>query len=291
MAFCKNCGKEIKKGEKCSCETEVRFCKGCGKKLVGSEVCDCESKAVVAAAGSFDFVETMKNIKDDLLGSIKNPITVIKENTDANNMPKTYILIAILALTFGLFFVSLFKGLFEVIFGTMMGGMGSLVDTSELMDAIKIPYLKLIIFGMIIFAIMAAAYGLIMLLVPAIFKNKKVNYKQALTMTASAHTPLIWSNVVCALLGFLGLDIKFILIIYLVANLIVTYNFAYAYADYTEIKANSFGYAIAVLVVLTSLIVGGATYVISDSMSESLAKDMVDVDLDDLEDIDMDFDY
>ena len=34
-----------------------------------------------------------------------------------------------------------------------------------------------------------------------------------------------------------------------------------------------------------------ATYVISDSMSESLAKDMVDVDLDDLEDIDMDFDY
>lgn len=287
MAFCKNCGKEIKKGAKCSCETEVKFCKGCGKKLVGSEVCDCESKTT-ATSGSFDFVETMKNIKDDLLGCIKNPITVIKENTDANNMPKTYVLIAILALTFGLFFVSLFKGLFEVIFTTMMGSYGALMDVSELMDEIKIPYLKLIIFGMIIFAIMAAAYALIMLLVPAIFKNKKINYKQALTMTASAHTPLIWSNVVCALLGFLGLDITIVLVVYLVANLIVTYNFAYAYAGYTEVKENRFGYAIAVLVLLTSLIVGVATYAISNSMTDSITKDMVDVDL---EDLDMDFDY
>jgi len=287
MAFCKNCGKELKKGAKCSCETEVKFCKGCGKKLVGSEVCDCESKTT-AASGSFDFVETMKNIKDDLLGSIKNPVTVIKENTDANNMPKTYVLIAILALTFGLFFVSLFKGLFEVIFTSMMGGYGALIDASELMEEIKIPYLKLIIFGMIIFAIMAAAYALIMLLVPTIFKNKKLSYKQALTMTASAHTPLIWSNVICALLGFLGLDITIILVIYLVVNLIVTYNFAYAYAGYTEVKENRFGYAIAVLVLLTSLIVGVATYAISNSMTDSITEDMVDVDL---EDLDMDFDY
>ena len=287
MAFCKNCGKEIKKGAKCSCEKEVKFCKSCGKKLVGSEVCDCESKTV-AAAGSFDFVQTMKDIKDDLLGCIKNPVTVIKENTDANNMPKTYVLVAILALTFGLFFVSLFKGLFGLIFSSMAGSYSSVVDMSEMMDVIKIPYLKLILFGALIFVVMAAAYALIMLLVPAIFKNKKLDYKQSLTMTAAAHTPLIWSNVICSLLGFLELDITVVLVIYLVVNLIVTYNFAYAYAGYTEVKENRFGYAIAVLVLLTSLIVGFVTYTLSNSMTDSITKDMVDVDL---EDLDMDFDY
>ena len=280
MAFCKNCGKEIKKGAKCSCEKEVKFCKVCGKKLTGSETCDCESKNVAAAAGSFDFVETMKNIKDDLLGCIKNPITVVKENTDANNMPKTYILIALLALTFGLFFTSLFKGLFGLIFSSVAGAYSSLIDMSEMMDAIKIPYLKLIVMGTLLFAVMAAAYALIMLLVPVIFKNKKLNYKQSLTLTASAYMPLIWSNVVCAILGFLELNISIVLIIYLVSNLIVTYNFAYAYAGYTEVKENRFGYAIAVLVLLTSLIVGVVTYAFSDTMTDSITEDMIDIDED-----------
>lgn len=285
MAFCKNCGKEIKKGEKCSCETEVKFCKGCGKKLKGNESCNCaESKAVVSAT-SFDFVETMKEIKDDLLGIFKNPVTIIKENTDVNNMPKTYALIIILALTFGLFFVSLFKGLFGLIFSTIAGTYSSLIDMSEVMDVIKIPYLKLIVLGAIIFAIMAVVYALIMLLIPAIFKNKKLNYKQSLTLTATAYMPMIWANTICALLGFLELNIAVILVVYLVANLIVQYNFAYAYAQYTGIKENNFGYAIAILVVLTSIIVGICTYTISNSMTDSITKDMIDIDTDDLEDL------
>ena len=154
MAFCKKCGKELKKGEKCSCETEVRFCKNCGKKLVGDEVCDCEKETATSSQTTgFDFVETMKNIKDDMLSSIKNPVSVIKDNTDKVNMPKTYIVLVLIALTFGLFIASLCKTLFATLVSTMMGSMSSLVKTSDIMDAIKIPYVKIIAYGAIIFAI------------------------------------------------------------------------------------------------------------------------------------------
>ena len=135
MAFCKKCGNELKKGEKCSCETEVKFCKKCGKKLIGNEVCDCAESKSSTNSSNFDFVETMKDIKDDLFVSLKKPVTLIKENTDTNNMPKTYILIVILALTFGLFIASLCKSLIGLLVGSMTGSYSSLIDTAEINPA------------------------------------------------------------------------------------------------------------------------------------------------------------
>lgn len=283
MAFCKKCGKELKKGEKCTCESEVKFCKGCGKKLVGDETCDCNASKKTTTSTDFDFATTMKDIKDDMLSSIKTPVTVIKENTDSKNMPKTYILMVIIALTFGLFVAGLFKSLI----GFIISSMGSIASyaSSEIMDYIKVPYVKIIAYGTIIFAIMIAAYALIMLLVPSIFKNKKLSYTEALTLTTSAFIPYIWSNVICAILGFLGLSTTFVLIIYLVVNIIVTYNFAYSYGQYTKVEDNKFGYAIAVLFILSAIIVGICTYVVSNSMVKSIGQDMVDVDTDDLEDL------
>ena len=286
MAFCKKCGKELKKGEKCSCETEVRFCKNCGKKLVGDEVCDCEKETATSTQTTgFDFVETMKNIKDDMLSSIKNPVSVVKENTDKINMPKTYIVLVLIALTFGLFIASLCKTLFATLVSTMMGSMSSLVKTSDIMDAIKIPYVKIIAYGAIIFAIMLFAYALVMLIVPAIFKNKKIDFKKSLTLTTAAYAPLAMVNLICAILGFLGLNAGFVLILFLIANMIVTYNFVYSYADYTKVDSNKFGYAITLLVILASIAVGICTYALSNSMVKSISQDIVDVDTDDLKDL------
>ncbi len=286
MAFCKNCGKELKKGEKCSCESEVKFCKNCGKKLVGDATCDCNaSKSSSSNSSGFDFVQTMKNIKDDMISSLKNPVSVIKENTDKEDMPKTYIVLVLVALTFGLFVASLCKTLFATLVSSMMGGMSSLIKSSDIMDAVKIPYFKIIIFGALILAIMLFAYAVIMLVVPSIFKNKKIGFKQSLTLTVSAFAPLAMANLICAILGFLGLNATFVLILYLVANMIVTYNFIYSYAQYTKVDSNKFGYAITLLVVLASLIVGICTYALSNSMAKSISQDIVDIDTDDLEDL------
>lgn len=285
MAFCKKCGKELKKGEKCSCESEVRFCKNCGKKLVGDEVCDCVKEEKPSTPTEFDFMETMKNIKDDMLSSIKNPISVVKDNTDKENMPKTYILLVLVALTFGVFIASLCKTLFATLVSSMMGSVSSLVKTSDIMDAVKIPYVKIIAYATIIFAIMLFAYALIMLVVPAIFKNEKIDFKKSLTLTTTAYAPLAIVNLVCAILGFLGLNAGFVLILFLIANMIVTYNFVYSYADYTKVDSNKFGYAITLLVILSSLIVGICTYALSSSMAKSISQDIVDVDTDDLKDL------
>ncbi len=273
MAFCKKCGKELKKGETCSCEKEVKFCKYCGKKLVGDEQCDCEKSSNEATTTQFDFVATLKEIKDDLLKSLKKPVTVTKENVEQKNMPETYMLLVIIALTFGIFIASLCKNLIGLLISSMSGSLSSLVDMS---DYIKIPYFKVIAFGTIIFAIMILAYALIMLLVKALFKNKEISFKDGLTLTVSAYMPLVFVNVICAILGFLNLNATVVLCIYMVCNMIVTYNFAYAYAKITNVNENKFGYVIATLVVLTSLIVGICTYTVSKNMTESLTEDMVD---------------
>lgn len=268
MAFCKNCGKELKKGEKCSCEKEVKFCKNCGKKLIGSEVCGCEKST---STTNFDFVETMKEIKADLLTSLKKPVTFTEENTDTKNMPKTYVLLILLSLTFGIFIASLCKTLFATIISSLSGGF-SLLSVSN----INIPYIKIIIFGSIIFAIAMAVYSLIILLIPSLFKNKKLSYTEALTFTTSAHMPMMWANVICAILGFLGVSAGIVLILYLIANMIVTYNFMYSYKKYTNINDNKFGYAIAVLVILSSILIGICTYAVSSSITKSITHNMVD---------------
>ena len=191
MAFCKKCGKELKKGEKCTCEEKVKFCKNCGKKLTGDATCDCDaSKSSCSNSNGFDFVQTMKNVKDDMILSLKNPVSVIKENTDKEDMPKTYIVLVLIALTFGLFVASLCKTLFATLVSSMMSGMSSLIKSADIMDAVKIPYFKIMIFGAIILVVMLLAYAVIMLVVPSIFKNKKIEFKQALTLTVSAFAPL-----------------------------------------------------------------------------------------------------
>jgi hypothetical protein len=284
MAFCKNCGKELKKGEKCSCEKDVKFCKSCGKKLVGDEVCDCTDKKENTSSTNFDIVETLKEIKDDLITSLKKPVKVIKDNTDANNTPKTYVLLVLIAVTFGLFISSLFKSLIVTVIDMVAGSYSSFISDAA-MDAINIPYLKIIAYGTIIYAIILAVYGLIMLLIPSIFKNKKISFKEALTLTTSAFAPMIWANVICAVLGFLAVNTGLILILYMVAYIIVSYNFVYAYGKYTEVDENKFGYTIALLIVLASIISGICTYAISKNMVESITNDIVDIDTDDIDDL------
>ena len=258
----------------------MAFCKYCGKKLEDGEKCGCaESKTTKTTKKSegFDFGKTMNGIKDDLFASIKNPIDVIEDNTDAEDMPKTYIMAAIIALTFGIFFAALMKNLLSLILDTMLAGLGSLVS-----DKIEIPYVKVILYGFIIFAITLLAYAVIMLVIPAIFKNKKIDFKKALSLTTAAYIPMIWANLIVAVLGFLNLDIRIVLAVYLIASIAVGYNFAYAYAKYTDIKPNKFGYAIATLVVLSAIISGVATYALSNSMTKSIAGDMTKID-DDLD--------
>ena len=293
MAFCKNCGKEIKKGEKCSCESEVKFCKSCGKELVGNETCDCGGAK--SSTKDFDFVATMTEIKDDLLKVWKKPIDVINDNADANDTPKTLIGLALIALTFGLFIASIFKNIYGLILGSI-GSLGALGmgASSAISKAIKLPYVKITLFALIIWAIMAAVYALVMLIIPAIFKNKKLNYPRSLTLTVTAFLPLIWANVICAVIGFLGLNLLVVMVPYLIVNIIVGYNFVYAYAKYTNVKDNKFAYVITVLLVLSSIITGICDSIVLPAMTESIGNDVAksildfdedDFDLDDLEDL------
>lgn len=281
MAFCKNCGKEIKDGEKCSCEKESKFCKNCGKKLKGNETCDCEGakKVATASSGSFDFAATMKDIKDDLLNVWKKPVDVVKENTDANNFPKTICVLVIVALSFGIFISSIFKYLYSLIADFVL--VSGSVNISDFVD---LPYVKIAFFGMILWILSTLGYVLAILAVQAIFKNKKLNFKEALTLTVSSHYPLVWANVICAVIALLNLSAIIIFLPWLIVNIIVMYNFAHSYSVYTNVNDNKFGYVLTVLVCIAAIIGGICSAVVSPSMGRSIGEDIVDsIDIDDMD--------
>lgn len=285
MAFCKNCGKEIKDGEKCSCEKDSKFCKNCGKKLAANETCDCggaKKATATASSSNFDFAATMKDIKDDLLNVWKKPVDVVKANTDANNLPKTICTLVIVALSFGLFIAGIFKYIFTLL-ADVVFAVGS-VDVSDMVD---LPYVKIAFFGMVIWALTTLGYVVAILAVQAIFKNKKLNFKEALTFTVSAHYPLVWANVICAVIALLNLNALVIFLPWLIVNIIVMYNIAHAYSVYTNVEDNKFGYVLTVLVCIAGVIGGICTSVVTPSMMQSIGEDIADsVDLDD-----MDFDW
>ena len=268
MAFCKNCGKELKKGEKCNCAEAKETKKTTTKKSEG-----------------FDFAKTMVAIKDDLLKSIKNPIDVIKENVDENDMPKTYIMAALYALSFAIFFCGIFKLILPAIMSLIAMASGSLKSLGlGSLTKMKLPYFKIGIYGLIIGAVTIAAYAVVMLLVPAIFKNKKLDFKKSMTLTSSAMLPMLFVNLIAAILCFLNLDVRLTLIVLLAGNSIVTYNFAKAYSEIAEVESNKFGYTIALLVILASFITSLFVYVTAETFTNSMAEDMVkdNLDLDDL---------
>lgn len=272
MAVCKKCGNEVEKGEKCTCEAKPKFCTECGKKIENGVECTCQTVAQSAPA-QFDFMTTLVKIKDNLLMSIKKPVTVVEENVKENNIPKAYITLAILALTFGLFISSLIKNLMVLLLQSM-GGLYAMAMTSDVMDAIKIPYLKITLYGMISFGLMIAVYACVMLLISKIFKTKEIKFLEGLNLATSAHLPMIFVNLICAILGFIGIKLVIVLGLFMVGNLIVTYNFSLAYSKITKVEDNKFGYVIAVLVVITSLVLGVISYTIAKNSTSELTNDM-----------------
>ena len=268
MAFCKNCGKELKKGEKCNCAEEKEMKKTTKKSGT--------TKKEETSASGFDFAKTVNSIKDDLLMFVKNPFDVVKNNVDKNDMPKTYVMAALYVISFAIFFCIVFK----LIFFTVMSSGLSEKMMEKIMDKIKIPYLKIGFYGIIIAAVLLAAYAVAMLVIPAVFKNKKIDFKKSLTLTSSAMLPMVVVNLVCGLLALININYKFIIIVYLLTSLAVTYNYVYAYAKITEVEDNKFGYAIALLVAIAL----GATYLCiyltGDKFTESLTKEITNSTLD-----------
>ena len=238
---------------------------------------------------SFDFKETMLAVKDDLIKSIKEPVTLIEKNVKKNDMNKTYTIGVLYIISFAILFVGLFKVAFEGIMGLaalMQGGLGSALGSS-LLKSIKIPYIRIFIYGLGISLVMLLAYAVVMLIVPAIFKNKKLDFKKSLTFTTSAYIPMIVVNLVCGIFGMLGLSFKFLFIVYLIANTIVSYNFAYAYGKETNVEDNKFGYVIALLVILSGFISGLNIYLTSETFTKSIVTDISkNTDLNDLDDLD-----
>ena len=264
MAFCKNCGKELKKGEKCNCTSEKTTKKTTAKKAEG-----------------FDFAKTMTAIKDDLLAYVKNPFDVVKENVDENDMPKTYVMAGLFVVSFVLFFC----GIFKAIFFASSGVTGKTLK--KLMENIELPYFKIGLYGLLIGAVMLVGYAVATLIVPSVFKNKKIDFKKSLTLVSSAMLPMVAVNIVCALLGFINIDYRFIIIVYILANLVATYNYVYVYAKITDIEDNKFGFAIALLIAIALGATYLTTYLTEEKFEKSVQESIKDSMMDSIDDLDL----
>lgn len=285
-----------KKAETKVVEEETKFCKNCGKKLTGDEVCDCAKEQPKKSNEGFDFMKTLVDIKDDAIKSIKKPVDVVEDNAKTEDMYKTYMKLGLIAISFGILLAAILKVLFPLVLemaGLSSGMMG--ITSKALEKCITIPYFKFFLFGTIVYALVMVGYAISILAVQAIFKNKKVSFKSALTIACSANLQIVFVNILTALTALLNLDTRAILVIFVVGSMIVNYNFAYSYAKITDIDKNKFAYAIVTLMVIACVISYCVSYVASntfvknmdskDFMSNSCIEDLED----ELDDSDWDF--
>lgn len=222
----------------------AKFCEKCGKPLVDGNCENCSSSAVETITttktsnnGGFDFSKLVSMLKD----TFTRPIDLIKEESHENNFGLAWILLAISAVSMGLFFMALCKTLYSSFIS--MIGLGSMYSSLSSMTGynVEIPYFRIFIVAAIVYVVMALLFsGLITLFFGKVFKGN-ITFKKAFTMYQVAGIIMIVGYLAGAILSLVSFPIGFI--VFLVTSVL---NFVYLICGLSQVSGvnkNLIGYS------------------------------------------------
>ena len=270
-----------------STEVKKKFCTNCGKQLNEGEVCDCtatkevkeekvEKEAPVAVSVNGDvLMESTKNIFKDVLDMIKKPATTLRKKLKTADTKNAMILIAIIAVSFGVYTLISFKTLLTAITSTInISGGRSLA--SALSQSINIPYFKIFLYCTLISFALAFIPILITLIIGKFTRSEDFDFKKSATLYAYSMAPKIYANLLLALLSLL--NISFLTIVgsvvaaFFTTSCMITY--IKGFVDNTSISDDRKAYAItgtAIVWAVAAVLVLG---LFVGSMISDLAKDV-----------------
>lgn len=236
-------------------KVEKRFCTNCGKELSEGEVCTCSQKETTnepkeSAINTDVIISTCKDILKTITNVFKKPDTTIKEEVSTQENKNTLILFILLAISFAFYLIAVLSTTVNSAIETV--NKASLGLTSTATANINVPYFKIFVYGIIIYAILVVIPALSAFIVAKLTKNSDFSFKKALKLYIISSCPLIFGYAGMAILLLLNISLLNILgmIALSIISVFCFFNFVLGFNKETTIREDRRSYGLTSMVLI-----------------------------------------
>lgn len=261
-----------KKTEVEEVKVEKRFCTNCGKELKEGEECSClqmeQANTGAVTINGDAILNTCKNVWSTIINVFRHPSSTIEEEVESKEINKSVILTVLLAITFALYLVAIVAG-FEGDVSDSFGGFTEYIY--------EVNYIKVFIYGILIYAIMAILPIVSALIVAKITKNSAFSFKKSFKLYITSNAPLVLAYLGMAIILFINISLLNVLgtIGFSIISIACFFNFILGFNKQTKIKDDCRSYAITGLMALWVIMTIVAFLVVVLTFAGSLISTLV----------------
>ncbi len=261
---------EVEVSETEEVKVEKRFCTKCGKELSEGETCDCTANKATPSTPNINtdaLVKYGKNFLDTVLGMYKKPATTIDAEVAKKDTIGNIIMLAVIAITYGLCVMSSFSSLISL-FSSFIG--------ANINDAIGLPYFKIFLCMTLINFILSFIPITIAFITNKICGKGALDYKKSISLYATSYAPTVITNLIMALMYALNILTWVGALIGLVIEVACFFNFLLGYLRISNPSADKKAYTLSGLVLVWLVL----SFIINILFLSNLVTDVVkDVDI------------
>lgn len=252
---------------------EKRFCTKCGKELNNGEVCSCEATSKVESPAvtinKDAIMNTGKNIWHTIIDMLKKPASTIDEELKTNDTNKSIILLIILAITFALYLMAVVSSSVSNAVNSINSLGNALGTTSKI---IQVPYFKIFIYGILIYAIISVIPMLATLIVAKITHNNNYNLRKAFKLYAISNAPLTIAYLGISVILLLNISLLNVLgyIAFAIISISCFFNFILTFDKLTTIREDRRSYALTSVLIIWVVIEIVAVLLVAGSVINDL---------------------
>lgn len=198
-----------------------------------------------------------------IAGMYKKPLSTIKEETKNPNMRDTWVMLVAIAISFALIMMTGFKSIMALSYG------GISID-----DFVEVPYLKLFVYGTIIYLVMSFVPIIVSFVVSRVMKDDKFDFKKSMCLYATSMSVVIPVNLLMALLYLINFLHWVGTILAAVVSVFSFFNYILGYLSLNKFEDDKKSWAITSLVIVWVVVAFFGLALIIGSASMSLGDDM-----------------
>lgn len=224
-------------------KVEKKFCTKCGKELTKGETCSCETTNVAPVTINSDaLLNTVKSTFTTINNVYKKPDTTIKEEVAKKESTFSTIIIISLAVSFAFYLMAMISAAADTA-SNLTSGLTNVVTND-------IPYFKVFIYGILMYAIMAVIPMFAAFLVGKITRNNNFTFKRAFKLYTTSCAPLIYAYLGMAVIMLI--NVSLLNTLGLIAMGIISafcfFNFILGFNKETEIRDDRRSWAVTSII-------------------------------------------
>lgn len=243
--------------------SEKHFCTHCGKELNEGETCNCTMNNDAISVNPEALATMGHNFITTIINMYKKPSTTLDEEVSKNDLKASMIMLVAIAISFGLYITGGFN--------SIMALLGNY--TGETIRYIEVPYFRIFLYMTLIYFILSfipitAAY-----VVSKLTNNHDFNYQKSISLYATSMAPLVFTNILMALLYYIDILSWLGGVIGMVISIACFFHYMLGYLNTNKISENKKSYALTSLVIIWIVTFMIAIVIFTGSLVSDLSND------------------